>query len=119
MIIRKSERKENRAVRFNGVGEISMLPILPLGPEALCNKGRLFAELTLKPGEVFGSHSHHGEFEIFLILSGVGTLNNNGTTEEVYPGDVCVCKDGEEHGIANKGTEDLRYVALILNTGSC
>ncbi len=116
MIVRNNEREVSRAVRFNGKGEIAMIPILPSGPESFHGKGRLFSEVLLKPGEIFGSHTHHGEFEVFLILNGEGTYNDNGTPVKVGPGDVCICQDGEEHGMENTGTEELRYLGLILYT---
>ena len=116
MIIRNSEREVSRAVRFNGKGEIAMIPVLPPTPKSFFGKGRLFSELRLNPGEVFGTHAHHGECEIFCVLSGEGTYNDNGTLVKVFPGDVCVCQDGEEHGIENTGTEEPHYIALILYT---
>ena len=114
MIIRSSERASSRAVHFNGKGEIELTPILPPDPEAFHGKGRLFSEVRLAPGDVFGTHAHHGDREFFLILSGEGTYNDNGTPVKVGPGDVCVCNDGEEHGMENTGSSDLRYIALIL-----
>ncbi len=116
MIIRSSEREVSRAVRFNGRGEIALTHILPPGPEAFHGKGRLFSEVCLAPGEIFGTHAHHGDCEIFCILSGEGTYNDNGTPVKVGPGDVCICGDGEEHGMENTGGTDLRYIALILFT---
>ncbi len=116
MIIRSSEREVSRAVRFNGKGEIAMIPILPPDPEAFYGKGRLFSEARLRPGEVFGTHEHHGEWEIYCIISGEGVYNDNGTSVKVGPGDVCVCRDGEKHGMENTGTEELYYIALILYT---
>ena len=116
MIIRSSEREISKAVRFNGKGEIAMTPVLPPVPESFFGKGRLFSEVRLKPGEVFGTHAHHGECEVFVVISGEGTCNDNGTPVKVGPGDVCICNDGEEHGMANTGTEELFYIALILFT---
>lgn len=116
MIIRKAERTTQRAVRFGGKGEVAMTPILPSDPAAFFNKGRLFSDVELAPGQTFGDHDHHGEFEVLYILSGEGVCNNNGVREPVSAGDVCICNDGEEHGMENTGTEPLRYIALILNT---
>ena len=75
---------------------------------------RMFSVITLEPGCSIGSHSHEGESEIFYILSGEGTLNDNGKERKVCPGDVCVCYDGETHGIANFGTERFEMLAAIV-----
>ena len=116
MIIRKSERISQCAVRFGGKGEVAMTPILPSDPAAFFNNGRLFSEVELSPGQTFGTHSHHGEFEVLCVISGEGICNNNGVREPVSAGDVCICNDGEEHGIENTSNAPLRYIALILNT---
>ena len=40
--------------------------------------------------------------------------NDNGTEVEVGPGDVTICPEGEEHALANTGSEDMEIIALIL-----
>lgn len=82
--------------------------------EELYGKGRLFAHMILAPGESIGEHTHTGDNEIYYILSGSGTYNDNGTTVTVHPGDTTVCNDGEMHGLVNDGTEPIELIALIL-----
>lgn len=77
-------------------------------------KGRLFTHSLLKPGVSIGTHPHDGEFEVYYILSGEGTYNDNGVNKIVRTGDVTVCPSGEVHGLENTGSEDLNMIALIL-----
>ena len=99
---------------FGGPGIAKFTKIV--NEEGLAGKGRLFSVASLKPGCAIGSHKHSGELEIYYVLKGQGTYDDNGTAVQVKPGDVTVCNDGEVHGILNSGTEDLEMIALILFT---
>jgi quercetin dioxygenase-like cupin family protein len=85
-----------------------------LDKEGLYEKGRLFAQLTIKKGCSIGLHKHEGEMEAFYILSGTALFNDNGVTTVLQPGDVAYTVDGENHSIANNGEEDLELIALII-----
>ncbi len=99
---------------FGGGGTVAFKRIIET-PEELYNKGRVFSVATVPTGAGLGVHEHHGEEEFYYILSGTGEYCDNGETVIVGPGDTTVCKDGEKHGIWNKGPEDLVYLALILS----
>ena len=99
---------------FGGPGTTKFTKIV--NEDGLAGKGRLFNRVNLKPGCAIGSHKHSGELEIYYVLSGQGTYNDNGTEVLVKAGEVTVCNDGEVHGILNTGTEDLEMIALILFT---
>ena len=99
---------------FGGPGTTKFTKIV--NEEGLVGKGRLFNVVNLKPGCAIGSHKHNGELEIYYVLKGQGTYDDNGTSMQVKAGDVTVCNDGEVHGILNSGTEDLDMIALILFT---
>jgi mannose-6-phosphate isomerase-like protein (cupin superfamily) len=87
-----------------------------LDKERLYDKGRLFAQLTVKKGCSIGTHRHDGEMEAFYILSGTASFNDNGTQTVLYPGDVAYTADGESHSIANNGEENCVLIALIINS---
>lgn len=95
-----------------GKGLLSMTHILQEGQ--FCDKGRLFTHSVLKPGVSIGTHPHDGEFEVYYILSGEGSYNDNGVLKTVRAGDVTVCPSGEVHGLENTGSTDLTMIALIL-----
>jgi mannose-6-phosphate isomerase-like protein (cupin superfamily) len=75
---------------------------------------RLLAELTLQPGSSVGNHSHETETEYFLILSGSGTVNDDGTETPVKAGDVVITGNGASHSISNTGTVPLVLHAVIV-----
>ena len=112
MIRRSSECTTIVKQMFGGPGEMEARQILNEGEFA--DKGRLFNHVTLKPGAAIGKHRHNNEFEVYYILSGHGTYDDNGTPVEVGPGDVTCCPRGEQHAILNTGSENLELIALIL-----
>lgn len=85
------------------------------GSEVLHDKCKLYAEVVLAPGCSIGYHTHHGECEIYYILSGEGSYNDNGSERRVCAGDVTLTPDGFGHGIENNGENELRFMALIVN----
>lgn len=108
MIIRENER-EKAAVGVEMRGQRNgMVPI-----ELLGGTGRLFATITLPPQGEVAEHAHHGEFEVYCLLQGAGSYNDNGVTVPVAAGDVTYCPDGEKHGLKNTGDTDLVFVAFI------
>lgn len=114
-MIRKADERTCVSKQFFGAPGVVYVQNILNGGE-FAGKGRLFAHNVIKPGMGLGDHTHHGEFEVYYILKGVGTYNDNGTEILVHPGDVTVCPDGETHGIYNNGTEDLEFIALIVYT---
>ena len=75
---------------------------------------RMLAEITLKPGCSIGGHSHDNETEYFLILSGEGTVNDNGTEKPVKAGEAVVTGNGASHGLRNNGSVPLVLHAVIV-----
>jgi mannose-6-phosphate isomerase-like protein (cupin superfamily) len=75
---------------------------------------RLLAELTLLPGSSVGNHNHESETEYYIILSGSGTVNDNGTETPVNAGDVIITGNGASHSISNTGTAPLVFHAVIV-----
>ena len=113
MVRRKEEVPVTYKCIRNGIGEAEMHQLL-LGEPEMYGKGRMFNHIFLSPGNSIGDHTHQGDNEIYYILAGTGTYNDNGTTTVIKAGDVTVCNDGESHGLVNTGSEPLQAIALIL-----
>lgn len=77
-------------------------------------KVRLFSVAELEPGQEIAFHTHQGETETYLLLSGTGLYNDNGTKVAIQAGAVTFCPSGEGHGLKNAGNEPLRFVCLIV-----
>ena len=60
-------------------------------------------------------HSHHGEEEMFFIVSGQGTLRYGSETRPVRAGDFICCPTGgpdTAHQIVNDSQEPLAYISV-------
>ena len=114
-MIRKAEacQVEYREHMRDGDGTV-MLTSLIEGPSELNDKGRLFSRITLQPGCSIGYHVHETDAELFYILKGTAEYDDNGEKCTVQAGDVTICPTGTGHGIANRGSETVELVAVIV-----
>ena len=83
-------------------------------PAEMNDKGRLFANITLKPGCSIGYHVHEKDSELFYVMKGEALYNDNGVESVVSAGDVMLCPAGTGHSVANNGQEDVELCAVIV-----
>ena len=57
-------------------------------------------------------HSHEEAEQVYVIVSGIGTLSAAGDTEQLEPGDLALIPPASDHTIANEGTEPLGLVSV-------
>ena len=113
MIIKKSQcTPDVRPNMKGGDGEAIVTEFVT--SKELNEKGRLFGKIRLEPGSSIGYHVHEGESELFYVLEGVATYNDNGEVYEATAGDTLVVSSGNGHSIATRGTEPLEVIALIV-----
>ena len=60
-------------------------------------------------------HSHTAQHELFVILSGEGTVRANDERHAVKAGDAFIHPPGEAHQILNTGTDDLVFYIVADN----
>ncbi|MCL2616295.1 MAG: cupin domain-containing protein [Defluviitaleaceae bacterium] len=106
------QRNETTENRFGGVGPVHMAHAMEK-TDLLANC-RLLARITLPPGSSIGYHQHDKEEEVYYILSGQGTVNDNGETRTVNPGDAVYTGNGAFHSIANETNEPLEFLGIVL-----
>ena len=75
--------------------------------DRLSGKVTLFAKVTILPGDELSYHEHHGETEVYHILSGEGLYQDNDKTYPVEAEMTTFCEDGNGHAISCKGDEPL------------
>jgi len=83
-------------------------------PAELNDKGRLFANITLKPGCSIGYHVHENDSELFYLMKGEALYNDNGVECVLSAGDIMICPAGTGHSIANNGDEVVEICAVIV-----
>lgn len=113
MIIKKADQKTAVVHGLaGGKGDAHVTTLLPA--EESANTGRLFATVTLQPGESVGYHKHEGEYEIYWILDGTGVITEDGKEYTAEPGDLHQCKSGSMHGIENRSSAPVSFLAFII-----
>ena len=65
------------------------------------------AEATVPPGRETAEHYHRTSEEIYLFLSGMGTMRLDGEEAQVGAGDCVVIAPGAAHKLRNPGAEPL------------
>jgi uncharacterized cupin superfamily protein len=63
-------------------------------------------------------HAHSAESELYLVISGRGSVRDKDGTTEVGPGDAFFFQPGEAHQLANAGDEDFVYYVIADNPRS-
>ena len=59
-----------------------------------------------------GLHSHEEAEQVYIVVSGRGTLTVAGDTQEVAQGDLVLVPPATDHSIANTNTADLCCVSV-------
>ena len=105
-------RTELRPEMRGGTGTVKIEHLLDEAGE-LRGLNRLFGRLTLDPGTSIGFHTHEGEAEVFVVISGTGEIDDNGVKSAVSAGDTILTGFGAGHGVACTGSEPLVLLAVI------
>ena len=70
--------------------------------------------ITLEPGSSIGFHLHHGEGEIYYLLTGKGRFYITETDfVEVGEGDLTYIMPESGHGIMNDSQDKLTLLAIV------
>src|ERR1700757_822228 len=62
--------------------------------------------------------AHAAESELYLVVSGRGSVRDKGGITEVGPGDAFLFQPGEAHQLSNAGDEDFIYYVIADNPRS-
>lgn len=116
MIIKAQDRKPSeRKNPCGGEGTIyglgSVCAEAPIADTSI----KMAAQMTLVPGASVGLHTHENDEELYYIVSGHGSyIRNNGTKENIGPGDVTLTRRGEQHSILADKNEPVVFFAVIF-----
>jgi quercetin dioxygenase-like cupin family protein len=71
-----------------------------------------YSQASFLPGQIAPAHAHADMYEVFLCLSGTGSIVIDGDTYELTPGHFYLCEPGEMHEIVNDGQDVLELLQL-------
>jgi uncharacterized cupin superfamily protein len=63
----------------------------------------------------FPYHAHSAQWELYLVISGQGSVRDKDGTTELAAGDTFIFGPNEPHQLSNSGTEDLIYYVIADN----
>jgi uncharacterized cupin superfamily protein len=63
----------------------------------------------------FPYHAHSAQWELYLIISGKGTVRHKDGRTEVMAGDAFIFRPDEPHQLINSGEEDLIFYVVADN----
>jgi uncharacterized cupin superfamily protein len=63
----------------------------------------------------FPHHAHSAQWELYLVVSGNGSVRHKDGTTEVVAGDAFIFGPNEPHQLSNSGHEDLVYYVIADN----
>ncbi len=102
------------AASFKGISEA-----LGRDPDSLdlAKRHPFDLELTrVPPDKPMGPyHAHSAQWELYLVISGKGSVRHANGTTEVVSGDAFIFAPNEPHQISNSGTEDFVYYVIADN----
>jgi mannose-6-phosphate isomerase-like protein (cupin superfamily) len=70
------------------------------------------AEAALEPGQATERHYHGRTEEIYFVTKGSGSLEVDGETRRVRPGDAVLIPPGAWHTLENDGTSELLILCM-------
>lgn len=102
------------AVSFKGISEA-----LGREPQSLDLSKRHPFDLEwnrVPPGKPnFPYHAHSAQWELYLVISGKGTVRHQNGKIEVRPGDAFIFGPDEPHQLINSGEQDFIYYVIADN----
>jgi uncharacterized cupin superfamily protein len=102
------------AVSFKGISEA-----LGREPSSLDLSKRHPFDLEwnrVPPGKAnFPYHTHSAQWELYLVVSGKGSVRHKDGVAEVMPGDAFIFGPDEPHQLRNTGDEDFVYYVIADN----
>ena len=76
-------------------------------------KNLVISSTTLHPGKSTRGHSHSGQEEIYMIISGSGTMELDDKKIDIHGGEMVLIEDGVFHRVHNTAEVDLYMVCIF------
>jgi mannose-6-phosphate isomerase-like protein (cupin superfamily) len=101
-------RNLNEAVPFATKDGSTIRSLLDLSCAPVSHQS--LAEATLQPGASTQRHRHPQTEEFYYVTQGQGSMELDGSSSTVGPGDAILIPVGASHKITNTGTVDLKIL---------
>jgi uncharacterized cupin superfamily protein len=116
-VVLETERKSPKGKFQRYIKEVSIaLGREPDSTDLLKRHPFDLAVVRIPPGKsLCPYHSHSAQWEMYVVISGTGTVRDEKGMTEVKPGDVFLFGPNEAHEILNRGQEEFVYYIIADN----
>ena len=76
-------------------------------------KNLVLSSTELHPGKETRGHSHKGQEEVYIFVSGEATMQIDNEFYEASTGDIFLIEDGAFHKVINKTNKDVKFVCVF------
>lgn len=115
MLVRRADEMEGQAVEMEGVKDIEMRLLLGRSDGAPTFAMRHF---TVQPGGHSPKHQHPYEHGV-LVLHGAGTVEVDGETHRLQPGDSLFIEPNALHQFRADCGESLEFMCMVPTSFDC
>ena len=96
----------------DGLGELLCRTVLNEGDSDVGI--RFVHDDVMPPGASIGEHEHTDDEELYLVVSGHGTMIMDGVPTPMGPGDASLVKRGHTHALINGPDEPMRLIVVCV-----
>lgn len=97
----------------DGIGVLQHCGLL--GNDDFKTKIKFINYTVLPPETTIGEHTHENDEELYIIVSGSGTMIIDGEKTKASTGDIFVNKPYGSHGLINNSNEDLCILVIMVD----
>ncbi|MEK7438979.1 MAG: cupin domain-containing protein [Pseudomonadota bacterium] len=99
--------------QFRSLSNPGVASVQLLSPHNSTSSRLTITRVTVQPGAGQARHSHPASEQIWVAISGSGTLLlADGATRRFSAGEVARFADGDVHGFENSGAEPFVYMSM-------
>ncbi len=115
MLIRNflTAQKQVQESSHDGTGPVDLYEIW--GTSDFNSAVDFMDRMVVPPGTRVGYHQHGNNEEMYVVLSGQGTMTIDGKTVAVGTGDMILNPVGGEHGLHNDSDNDIDLLVIQIS----
>jgi mannose-6-phosphate isomerase-like protein (cupin superfamily) len=100
------------------LADTAVIDVHGLRPHVLMDAGELGSRnlsvtwLEVPPGASETLHSDEDAEQVYVVVSGTGSMSATGDTQRLAAGDLVMIPPASDHSVANDGSEPLALIAV-------
>nr|WP_239480611.1 cupin domain-containing protein [Parashewanella hymeniacidonis] len=108
----KAEKQQQHSAH-DGIGSVELFEVF--GRSDFQSSIDFIDRQVIPPKSTVGYHKHGNNEELYIILSGSGTMTIDGIESKVTKGDIIKNKPFGEHGLVNDSDNDIELLIIQVS----